>query len=372
MKTIVVSAVNLKVGGTLTILRGCLQYLSSLAETGKFRIVALVYQKELALFPNIEYIEMQWPKKNWLYRLWCEYVTMKKISKQLSPVYLWLSLHDATPNVVAERRVVYCHNSFPYYKWKLREWWFAPKIVLFALFTKYIYRQNMDKNMYVIVQQEWMKKDFVHSFGLKAASIIVAPPPVLPAQKIIASTETNTSGMGSYSFLFAAAPDSHKNFECICQATKLLIEQSEVRDFKVYITVKGNENKYAKWLYRKWGKGISQLVFSGYLDKKTLYDYYGQCNCLIFPSKVETWGLPVTEFAAYDKPMLLADLPYAHETASGCHQLAFFNPDDPQELAGQMKRLIQGEDDFLITAATITIPDPVARSWHELFDILLT
>jgi len=175
MKTIVVSAVNLKVGGTLTILRNCLQYLSALAETEEYRIVALVYQKELAFFPNIEYIEMQWPKKCWINRLWCEYITMRKISVNLSPVYLWISLHDTTPSVQAEKRVVYCHNSFSYYKWKKQDVIFAPKIVLFALFTNFIYRNNIHKNSYIVVQQEWMKKGFIRTFGIQRKRLLLLP-----------------------------------------------------------------------------------------------------------------------------------------------------------------------------------------------------
>jgi len=371
MKTIVVSAVNLKVGGTLTVLRDCLRYLSTLAEAGDYRIVALVHRKELALFPNIEYMEMQWTKKNWLNRLWCEYVTMRRISVTLSPVYLWLSLHDTTPNVLAEKRAVYCHNSFPFYKWKMREWLFAPKIVMFALFSKYVIRKNIRKNTYVVVQQEWMKKKFIQMFGLQKESIIIAPPSFSFFEEKDNSVSTDVLDRKEYSFLFASAPDSHKNFECICQAAEILKEQFGEKDFKVYLTIKGNENTYTKWLFRKWGKGIPNVKFIGYLDKKSLYEYYDTCRCLIFPSKVETWGLPITEFAAFNKPMLLADLPYAHETASGCCKVAFFDPDDPQELATQMKKLIQGGDCFLTTPEKKEIPPPVAWSWQELFDILL-
>jgi len=370
MKTIVVSAVNLRVGGTLTILRGCLQYLSALAAKGKYRIVALVYQKELAFFPNVAYIEMLWPKKSWLNRLWCEYVTMKQIAKKLSPVYLWLSLHDTTPTVLAEKRVVYCHNSFPYYKWKMREWWFAPKIVLFALLSKYVYRVNIYKNSYIIVQQEWMKKEFIRLFGFQDANIIVAPP-ASSGEKGDELIIANRPGQGVYSFLFAASPDSHKNFECICHAARILKKQLGIEDFKVYITVKGDENKYAKWLFRKWSRKTSNVEFIGFLDRKSLYTYYQQSHCMIFPSKVETWGLPITEFAAFDKPMLLADLPYAHETAGGCSKVAFFNPDDPYQLATQMQQLIQGDENFLMKKEKNNIPGPVAWSWQELFDILL-
>ena len=371
MRTIVISAVNLKVGGTLMIMRNCLRYLSALAETGNYRIVALVYRKELAFFPNVEYIEMQWPKKTWINRLWCEYVTMYQLSKKWAPVYLWLSLHDTTPTVMAEKRAVYCHNSFPYYKWKMREWLFAPKIVLFALFSNYVFGVNIHKNNYIIVQQEWMKREFIRSFGLRERNIIVAPPSA-SEEKMDDLILANETGQELYSFLFPASPDSHKNFECICQAAKILKEELGIEDFKVYITVKGDENKYAKWLFHKWGKKASCVEFIGFLDRKSLYFYYQQTHCLIFPSKVETWGLPITEFSAFGKPMLLADLPYAHETASGYGKVAFFNPDNPHELALQMSKLIRGETDFLMKTEKNNIPDPVAWSWQELFDILLT
>jgi hypothetical protein len=59
MKTIVVSAVNLNTGGTLTILCECLEHLSRLAETGRYRIIALVYSEQRAKYPHIEYIEFR-------------------------------------------------------------------------------------------------------------------------------------------------------------------------------------------------------------------------------------------------------------------------------------------------------------------------
>ena len=81
MKTVVVSAVNLNVGGTLTILRDCLGYLSKLNVNGEYRVIALVHNKNLAHFDNIEYVDIPWSKMMWVNRLWCEYVTMIKLSK---------------------------------------------------------------------------------------------------------------------------------------------------------------------------------------------------------------------------------------------------------------------------------------------------
>ena len=109
----------------------------------------------------------------------------------------------------------------------------------------------------------------------------------------------------------------------------------------------------------------------GYLYKEALYTYYNRSQCLLFPSKVETWGLPITEFATFHKPMLLADLPYAHETGGGAEQVAFFDPEDPRALANQMKQLITGDSSLLHPVERPRLTPPVADSWADLFTVLL-
>ena len=366
-KTIVISAVNLNVGGTLTILRDCLRYLSSLAAAGEYRVVALVHKRALVDYSHIEYIETQWPKQNWVNRLWYEYVFMKSISKQLGPVYLWLSLHDTTPNVTAERRAVYCHNPYPFYKWSWQEWFLSPKIVLFSIFSKYIYRRNIHKNNFIIVQQGWLKDAFKQLFGLAAEKVIVALPDV-PKWRSSAGVPLKT-GEKDYLFVYAASPNSHKNFECICKAAAIL-EAAGVRNFKVYLTISGNENRYSAWLHKHWGSNPA-LEFIGFQDRQHLFVYYDAADCLIFPSRVETWGLPISEFAVLKKPMLLADLPYARETAAGSEQVAFFNPGAPEQLAIAMNRLIQGDKAILKAVPAVQVEAPSTGTWSGLFEILL-
>ena len=56
-RNIVISAVNLRKGGTLTVLRDCLQYLSGRKD---LHVTALVHRKELCDYPGIKYIELPW------------------------------------------------------------------------------------------------------------------------------------------------------------------------------------------------------------------------------------------------------------------------------------------------------------------------
>ncbi|APU95252.1 glycosyltransferase [Sphingobacterium sp. B29] len=365
-KTIVISAVNLVEAGPLAILRECLACLSIMAVADNYRVIALVYKQSLADFPNIEYIETQWPKKRWVNRLWYEYVSMRSISRQIGPVSLWFSLHDTSPSIIAERRAVYCHNAFPFYRWKLHDLLFAPKIVLFALFSKYIYRPNIQHNNYLVVQQQWLREAFHRLFAIPTTKIIVAPASVTAKAVSVLEKEEKP---GFYSFVFAGSPNSHKNFEVICQAAALLEQQGLVH-FKVHLTVKGDENKYAQWLHRKWGH-LQSLDFMGFVTREQLEVYYASSDCLIFPSKTESWGLPITEFSAYGKPMLLADLPYAHDTAAGSSSVSFFDPDDPQALATQMGALMGGDESFLHAVAKEKLVEPFVLNWTDLFHKLL-
>jgi len=364
VKTIVVSAVNLRKGGTLAILRECLQTLSVMARNGEYRIVALVHDKRLAQFDGIEYIELPWSVRSWFHRLWCEYVTMYGISKRIGEVSLWFSLHDTTPRVKAQRQAVYCHNSYPFFRWKRRHLWLNYRIVCFALFTKWIYRINQRKNDYIVVQQQWLRQAFVSMFDLKSESIVVAPP-VLHVSKI----DDHRPHDGVFRFIYPAYPDVHKNFETLCEAARLLEQEVGDQAFQVILTTDVRMNAYSRWLFKKWGD-VRSIVFRGFMNQDSLFKLYAEADCLVFPSQVETWGLPISEFAVTGRPMLLADLPYAHETSQGSRQTAFFPVDDPLTLKEMMKKTMRGETDVFTPVNIREIPAPVAYGWELIITLI--
>lgn len=364
-KTIVVSAVSLRKGGTLTVLRDCLCHLSTMAAGGNYRVIALVHKRELADYPGIRYIEMPDIIKGWGQRLWCEYVTMYRISQRIAPVHLWLSLHDTTPRVLAERQAVYCQTSFPFYRWSWKDLRFDYKIVLFALLTRFVYRINVHRNDFLIVQQEWLRSGLSRMLGVKEEKFVIAPPEH-EVNRIVAEKVE----LFCFTFFYAATPDCHKNFEFVCEAAALLEQEIGKGKFKVVLTINGKENKYSKWLYKKFGS-VTSIEFAGFMSKEMLWGYYQAVDCLVFPSKVETWGLPISEFMATGKPMLLADLPYACETASGSEQTAFFDLSAPERLKSLMKRLWKGDSTFLTHVCTRSERSFSISSWQQLFDSMI-
>ena len=311
-RIIVVSAVNIRKGGTLTILRECLQYLSG--QTG-LKVYALVHDQRLCNYPGINYMEFPWTVKGWGRRLWCEYVTMDRVSRDIArqegqEIDTWLSLHDTTPRVQAKHQEVYCHTSFPFLKWTLRDLYMDPKIPLFAMFTRFAYRINIHRNDCLIVQQEWFRDGLSRITGFPKDRIRVIPPKVS-----IANIAAETICPDIPLFLYVSTPDCHKNFETLCEAARMLEEEVGEGKFRVVLTIAGTENRYARWIKKRWGD-VSSIEFAGLMPKEKLFGYYKAACCLVFPSRVETWGLPITEYMQLNGGrMLLADLPYAHETS---------------------------------------------------------
>ena len=326
-RTVVVSAVNIRKGGTLTILKDCLKYLSGLAEAGEWKVIALVHRQSLCEYPGIEYIEIPWSAKGWGRRLWCEYVTMHRISKDIAkreghPVNMWLSLHDTTPRVVADHQEVYCQTSFPFLKIIPRDWIMDPKVPMFALFTRWAYRINVKRNDCLIVQQEWFKDVLSKLLHLPADKFRVIPPQ-LPDMTAIKPSDIHYD---IPMFFYASSPDCHKNFETLCEAAQLLEKELGKGKFKVVLSIAGNENRYARWIHKKWGS-VDSIEFAGYMSREDLFGLYRAADAFVFPSRVETWGLPISEYLAVTEgngQLLLADLPYAHGVASESSGARYF------------------------------------------------
>lgn len=365
MKNIVISGINFFQGGPLSVYKDCLDNIikSRLNETNN--IIAFVHKKELfaEYSDKVTLIELPKSRKNYLYRLWYEYVYFYFYSKK-KDIDVWLSLHDITPNVKAKRRYVYCHNASPFMKTELKNVKYSYKNFMFSLFYKYLYKINIKKNTSVIVQQDWMRQKFIKMYKLK--NVIVAR----PAITIMKSFDMNDykEQKNKYQFIYPAFPRFFKNFEVICGACKIL-EEKGLTEFEVLLTVDGTENKYSSDLISKYGK-LKTIKFIGLQSRNKLFSLYQNVDCLIFPSKLETWGLPVSEFKETGKPMLVADLPYAHETVGTYDKVIFFNPNIYNQLACFMEKQLEQGNTYQ-NVVEKKVMKPFAKDWKELLKIIL-
>lgn len=360
MINVVISGINFTSGGPLSVMR---DFLIEINHKQGVNVVALV--NSVNLYPvnqlgNISFIEFPKSKSSWLFRLWYEYFYFRRLSESLG-CDIWISMHDITPVVHAKYLVTYCHNASPFCDFDYKYFRFDKKFAAFNLFYRYLYRINVKSNDFVVVQQHWMKAAFEKLLPVR--EVVVARPNI--SEIIVNASDDKIDRIPT--FVFPAFPRVFKNFEVICKAADLVSQNFPNVDFNVLITIDGSENDYSRWIVDEYSR-LRCLKFIGLRSRDEVYEIYRNSDALIFPSKLETWGLPITEYRQFDKPIFCSDLPYARETSAGYNKVKYFNPDDYRGLAKLMLSLIRGERlDFDIADSAC---DGIS-GWAEFFEYVL-
>lgn len=101
-----------------------------------------------------------------------------------------------------------------------------------------------------------------------------------------------------------------------------------------------------------------------------MHAMYAAADCLLFPSLLESWGLPISEAKQLGLPMMVADLPYAHETVGSYDRAEFIDVHDSSGLAGRMLAF-QDNRAVFVPAKGFDPSPPFAADWRELLSLLV-
>jgi glycosyltransferase involved in cell wall biosynthesis len=360
--SIVLSGVNFTEMGPLTVLKDAIESLAK-KYPDRYNIIALVHRKSLFDIPGVTFLEYPMIKSSWWRRLRFEYYECLAISKEIKP-YLWLSMHDMTPNVRADVKAVYCHNPSPFYPFSFHEACLDWKFGLFNLLYRFLYRINIESNDFVVVQQDWLRREFQSRYGV--SNVVVAHPSVDNIPRWGGGGQEDSSK--PYRFFYPAYPRVFKNIEQVLRASRRL-EESGFDRFELWLTMDGSETPYAAMMRKEYAD-LSTVRWMGLQPRTEVFRLYGEADCLLFPSKLETWGIPITEFKTTGKPILVADLPYAHETVGEYGKVAFFLAGDDVKLAATME---QAANRLVVFSSQLAQPiaEPFSRNWEDLWNILL-
>ncbi|OBU24878.1 glycosyltransferase [Photobacterium aquimaris] len=361
---IVISGVNLVEAGPLKIFK---EAINAFSNDSQFEVICLVNNKRLfsdCKKINVKFLEYPLVKTSWLKRIFFEYKTCNEISKRLAPD-IWLAMHDMSPRVNTPLQLVYCHNASPFYKASIKELKYERKLLFFSLFYKWLYKINIKSNKAIIVQQEWIGKYLVNDLG--ARDYIVSKPVASLAQNDV--IKNTFPEQDSVIFFFPALARTFKNFEIILNALSYLKihDRSTYQKIKVILTINENSNIYARKLINKY-KNIENINFIGPISYEDVVEQYKSCDVVLFPSKLETWGLPISEAKEFSKPIILVDLPYAYETLGNYSSALFIEPNDYIKLADIMTKIVAGEKVF--NNVNYNDNDASINSWSHLVRLI--
>lgn len=322
MKTIVINNPAARGGGALTILKNCIEAIYKSKCKNKFYIIVSLEELKKYEKENITIIVIK--RQNLYERIkWDNFELKKYLKREKIIPTLFFSLQNTGVNLSLEiPQILYFHQAIPLskVKWNIlkkteKKYWFYKNIYPFFI------KQYLNRVDRVIVQAEWIKKEFSYKFKYSLEKIYTIKP------------DLNISNISSikripkikFIIFYPAAPLLYKNHRMILDALISLnkkIANLEKEIECIFTFSKGEDLKLDQIIERNNLQKIVKLV--GKCSYSQVLSYYKSSDLLIFASSIETLGLPLMEAQYFDLNILSIELPYAKEALKNYSKKDFF------------------------------------------------
>lgn len=318
--------------GALSILR---EYHTKFCQekSGTNEYFFVVSTPELPDAEHVHVLRFPWIKKSWLHRLFFDYIYGPRLVRNYR-IDRVLSLQNVLLPGTGVPQVLYLHQPLPFVPqrfsfWKNKRLWANQHIISHMIYA------SVKKAEKVIVQTKWMKEACVRICGVSAGKIVLEPPQV-ETGKIQRYAETEES---RHTFFYPATPLAYKNHQVILDACCILKKQG-IEDYRVIFTLQGDENPCAAALHAFAQQHDLPIEFHGRFPREEVFALYAK-SVVLFPSYIETFGMPLLEARLSGTPILAADTPFSREILEGCANVQFFTYDKAPELAGRIKQVMR-------------------------------
>ena len=322
MKYLVID-VAAEYGGAVTVLN---QFIEEFLNDNKNDYFVVVSKLDYENKNNVRFIRKEWVKKSYLHRVFFDNIYISFLINKYKPDII-LSLQNKPVKCRNIRQEVFFHNALPISnkRFKLHE---SKSLWIYQTIIGNIIRRRLKKADMVYVQADWIKKTLIDKWGLSEEKIKVKH----QAGNFLFKPGSNRKDdIDEMVLFYPANTEVYKNHLILLKAlsivkTNLLNQNS----FKLVLTCDDNSlNKECIDLIRT---NNIPVVFVGRLTPQEMQDWYLR-SVLVFPSYIETLGLPLAEAKTMDCIIIAADCEYAHETVGEYDKVFYFNPYSDKDLA---------------------------------------
>jgi glycosyltransferase involved in cell wall biosynthesis len=319
---IVVNDIAASKGGAVAILESFHRYVMESDEDNEW--VFLVGSDLLEESAQIRTVVLPDVKNRWLRRLGFDLFSGRRLIKSLQPDVV-LSLQNTYTYGVRCPQVVYVHQCLPFERTKSFSLWRRDErlLAIYQHVIGAIIKQSIRRADHVIVQTQWMREAILEQVGIANDRV----DSVLPDLDDLSAFKVEGS-LDAAAFFYPTAALVYKNNDCIYAACRLLRRQG-MEDFTVTMTLTPPE-------------ADPNVAAIGRVPRERVLEMLSRAT-LIFPSLIETYGLPLAEARALGALVLAADRPYAREVLDGYGNAYFFDPASPDQLAALMARVLGGD-----------------------------
>lgn len=284
---------------------------------------------------NIRVLRFPWVKKSWFHRLYFDHMIAPKLIKKFH-VDRVLSFQNVVVPHASVEQLLYMHNSIPFstHKFRLGENW---RLWVYQNVIGRLIKTSIKKADKVIVQSEWIKRACVEQVSIVSDKIQVIPPKINTS---VANFFTPKREFLS-TFFYPASEYEYKNHRLVVKACAQMVAQG-TNGFEILFTLNGDETAHIKRLFEEVQEKRLPIKFIGHIPRDRVFDLYSR-SILLFPSYLETFGLPLLEARMHRTIILASDCLFSHEILCGYENAHFFDPFDENKLCRLMSLLIFGE-----------------------------
>ena len=304
-------------GGGLTILN---EYYNQAKQDLKNEYIFLLSDNYLDETNNIKILCLKKYKK-WINRLIFDFFKGKKMVNEIKPDLI-LSLQNTIIFGVKNKQSLYVHQAIPFQKvkkfslFKKKE----RKLAVIQIFIGFLIKKSIKKADNVIVQTNWMKSALIRECKINKNKIIVQRPKI----SIISTNKGNNKKKGKCIFFYPASGALYKNHIIIYKAVDIL-KGKNINNFEILLTING--------------KNTDNIKYLGKIERNVVINEYHN-SILLFPSYIETFGLPLLEARECNSTIIASNTEFSHEILDNYDKAVFFNPFNSSELAEIMENEI--------------------------------
>ena len=195
---------------------------------------------------------------------------------------------------------------------------------------------NNKNTDYIIVQSESMFSVLVENGILKEKIKIIA---YKSKDDDIKRLNINNCHKASNVFLYVSSDDPHKNHEMLIESWCLLSKEGIFP--KLILTIDKTSNLY-DLIVSRIKEFKLDIDIKPNLQRNEILDIYNHSTALIYPSLIESYGLPLVEAGQYKLPVLASELDYVRDVLD---PVETFDPNSAKSIARSVKRFLKIDDE---------------------------
>ena len=336
-------------GGAMTILKSFYNYLIESGAEKEHEWIFLLNDNHLKETDHIKVKVLDHVKKRWLSRLKFDLYDGKNYINELEPNVLF-TLQNTIIFGTKCPQLLYMHQSLPFQKEKKFSFFKSTerKLAIYQYIIGKLIKESIKKTEKTIVQTEWIRRAVIDSTNVSDEKVKSILPPLDDLSKY-----KNNTPFQKNCFFYPAGNYVYKNHQCIFEATTILNINS-INNFEIALTIDEKEKK-------------RNITYLGKMPFNKVIEKYNS-STLIFPSYIETLGLPLLEARDMGTIILSADCPYSREALEGYENAYFFDPHRPKELAILIEQVIKGQ---IIKKNIKKSEIKIENSWKEVVDNII-